>query len=129
VVIAALLVLNRPTFTPTVTGAPSLQLSQTSFDYGDVPMGQYVETVFTVRNMGDKTLVMRGEPIVKVVEGCCPPRAVMSRTILQPGEEATVRLRFTMTPGMGGPHEFQVLLSSNDPALPETYVTILSNWI
>jgi hypothetical protein len=37
-------------------------------------------------------------------------------------------LTFSMHAGMGGPHEFLVLLRTNDPALPERSLVVKSGW-
>jgi hypothetical protein len=58
------------TYSPTVTGQPSASVDQTKFDYGDVKLGTTVNTVFNVKNVGDKDLVFLGEPKVEVLEGC-----------------------------------------------------------
>jgi hypothetical protein len=57
-------------FTPAVTGRPQVAVSQDKFDYGDVKLGQTINTVFDVRNTGDQNLVILGAPQVEVVEGC-----------------------------------------------------------
>ena len=57
-------------YTPTVTGQPQAVLDQTSFDYGDVKLGTTIETVFHVKNTGDRALAILGEPRVEVLEGC-----------------------------------------------------------
>ncbi len=57
-------------YTPKVAGAPSAQIEQTMFDYGDVKLGQTVKTEVRVRNVGDTQLVFAGEPRVEVREGC-----------------------------------------------------------
>lgn len=33
-----------------------------------------------------------------------------------------------MHKGMEGPHDFRVKVDTNDPANPETELTVLSNW-
>lgn len=48
---------------------------------------------------------------------------------LNPGEETTVKVRFSMHAGMGGRHEFRVHIRTNDPVEPEKQVVILSNWV
>jgi hypothetical protein len=58
-------------FEPEVTGAPQVAvLPQDAIDYGDVKLGTTVNTEFKVRNVGDKPLVVIGEPQVEVIEGC-----------------------------------------------------------
>ncbi len=57
-------------FTSEVTGRPQVGVSQDRIDYGDVKLGQTINTVIDVRNTGDQPLVLRGAPQVEVVEGC-----------------------------------------------------------
>ncbi|HML22447.1 MAG TPA: hypothetical protein PKD09_12415 [Aggregatilinea sp.] len=60
-----------PNFEPEVTGAPRVEIVQDEvIDYGDVKLGTTVNTVYTVRNVGDEPLVVSGEPRVELVEGC-----------------------------------------------------------
>ncbi len=62
---------NTPSgFSPEVTGAPALRANQTTIDEGDVKLGGTQRTVFTLKNVGDKTLEIMGEPQVQLVEGC-----------------------------------------------------------
>jgi len=49
--------------------------------------------------------------------------------VLQPGERTTVSMVFMMHGDMGGPHDFQLHLVSNDPAHPDRTVEVLSNWV
>lgn len=121
---------QRPApYVPEVIGSPNAELSTTSIDHGDVQMEQTVESLFTITNTGDQTLRIFGEPRVELVRGCCPPRAIVSQMTLNPGEQATISLRYTMHEMMGGPHEFRVHVTTNDPNQPTIYLTSLSNWI
>ncbi|MFN8467898.1 MAG: hypothetical protein U0X20_20225 [Caldilineaceae bacterium] len=61
---------STTSYTPEVTGAPSAQIEQTMFDYGDVKLGQTIKTQIPVKNVGDTQLAFSGEPRVEVVEGC-----------------------------------------------------------
>jgi hypothetical protein len=116
-------------YTPEVTGKPAARIDQEHFDYGDVPVGKMVSTVFHVKNVGDQTLLILDTPYVEVVEGCCPPQTTVSSKRLEPGQEATVSMNFTMHPGMAGYHEFLVHVVTNDPEAEHLNVTVLSNWI
>lgn len=46
-----------------------------------------------------------------------------------PGDETTVSLRFSMHPGMEGPHEFRVHVLTSDWRQPNIQLTVLSNWV
>ena len=120
---------GRNAYVPEFTGGPRAQLNQTAFDYGDVKNNSTVETVFTVKNVGDRQLYFKREPVVAVVEGCCPPQAHIDRSELMPGESAEVHMTFSMHEGMDGPHDFRVKVISNDAQEPEQEVTVLSNWV
>lgn len=116
-------------FVPSVIGAPHIAFAQDSVDHGDVHYGKTVESVFKFRNEGDEQLIILGEPHVQVVEGCCPPRAIVSDSVIEPGEEATITLRYSMSEGMGGEHLFNVHVRTNDPDASETTLSAASNWI
>lgn len=57
-------------FTPAVSGGPRVDVPQDYFDYGEVKLGEFVKTVFDVRNVGDQPLTILGEPRVELIEGC-----------------------------------------------------------
>jgi hypothetical protein len=118
-----------PPYAPEVMGKPHAVVSTTLIDHGDLQMEEYAESVFVIRNTGSQSLRILGEPRVELVQGCCPPRAIVSRMTLQPGEETTISLRFTMHEMMGGPHEFRVHVATNDPDQAAIPLTILSNWL
>jgi hypothetical protein len=132
VVIGAALALSRssqPKVTVDVSGKPNLVVDKSVIDFGDVQYEKPVTAVFTVSNTGDQPLQLLQQPRLEVLQGCCPPQAVASSTILNPGETGTISVRFTMHEGMGGQHEFLVHLLTNDPAQAETQLRIFSNWI
>lgn len=120
---------QRPPYIPEVTGRPAVQVSQTSFDYGDQHYNNPVTTEFKVKNTGDQTLLILGDPQIEILEGCCPPRVSTSNRQLAPGDEATVSFTFSMHAGMDGPHHFRVHVRTNDPENPDQYVEVYSNWI
>lgn len=69
-IVAAMTGSRRGPFEPEVTGAPRAEFDQTSIDHGSMRFEQPVESVFKVRNVGDQTLTILGEPRVELVEGC-----------------------------------------------------------
>lgn len=120
---------NSTPYVPEVTGAPHAEVSTALIDHGDMQMEEFAESTFRIRNTGDQPLRILEEPRVELVQGCCPPRAIVSRMTLQPGEETTISLRFTMHNMMGGAHEFRLHVPTNDPTQAVIPLTILSNWI
>ncbi len=127
--IAAVVANQRPPYVPEVTDRPAVRISQEYFDYGTVHYSQVVNTSFQVKNVGDETLYVLGEPRIEVVEGCCPPKTQITAKTLHPGEEATVSFAFQMSAGMDGPHDFRVHVLTTDPVEPEKTVQVLSNWV
>ncbi len=61
---------QTPAEPPEVTGAPSLKVDRPEIDEGDRKLRVPVRTVFHLKNVGDHTLNILGEPQVQVVEGC-----------------------------------------------------------
>jgi hypothetical protein len=126
---ALFLLLNSRPYTPEVSGMPSGIVSQERFDYGEVKLGSWVQTDFTIKNVGDQPLHILDQPYIEVVEGCCPPEMTVNKTRLQPGEEALVSTRFMMHGDMGGKHDFVAHVMTDDPLEPDKQVHILSNWV
>lgn len=54
----------------TVKGGPSLQVNKEMIDFGDVPLGMWVQATFEVANVGDQPLRFREAPYIRVVAGC-----------------------------------------------------------
>ena len=118
-----------PDFEPQVTGGPRVEAWKTRCWITAGQAEPVINTVYTVRNVGDEPLLILGEPRVEVVEGCCPPRAVVSSMVIDPGHEGRISMSYSMHEGMGGPHEFRVHLKTNDPVEPTKYLTIYSDWV
>ena len=57
-------------FIPQVLGAPRVAVAEEVLDYGDVKMETPIKSIFEVQNVGDKPLIIYGEPMVELVEGC-----------------------------------------------------------
>lgn len=52
------------------SGTPRLAVAQDTIDLGTIRFNNPAQSVFTVRNTGDGSLVVLGEPQVELVEGC-----------------------------------------------------------
>jgi hypothetical protein len=61
---------QQANYSPQVSGAPRLSIASDTLDHGYVKLGTTVNSVFSVRNVGDKLLQILGEPRVELVEGC-----------------------------------------------------------
>jgi hypothetical protein len=55
---------------PPVAGSPRVFVAQDRIDHGDVKLNATIDSVFTIRNIGDQDLIILGEPRVELVEGC-----------------------------------------------------------
>jgi hypothetical protein len=106
-----------------------LHVDQELIDFGDVPVGRMVTASFNLSNTGDQPLVFSHPPVPTVVEGCCPPRIQSGATTLQPGQQTTLSMEFTMNAGMDGPHDFRIGLQTNDPSQASKELVVLSNWV
>lgn len=62
---------NKPaSFTPEITGGPSLRADKEKVDLGDVKLGQTVQVSFEISNVGDQSLKFSKAPYIEVKEGC-----------------------------------------------------------
>jgi hypothetical protein len=59
-----------PNFTPKVSGASSLEVTQPFFDLGDQHFNNTVQVVYNLQNVGDQALHIQEIPRVEVLEGC-----------------------------------------------------------
>lgn len=64
------LVLITGDTTKSENGSPKLVVDQPVIDEGYQKLDKTIRTSFTLRNEGDATLRIQGEPQVKLVEGC-----------------------------------------------------------
>lgn len=69
--------------------APKIEFEEETFSFGEVYQGAKVEHVFTFRNGGDEPLT-----IDKVRTSCGCTAALLSATVLQPGEAGELRTSF-----------------------------------
>jgi hypothetical protein len=57
-------------YEPEYSGGARAEVVGTVIDHGDVPFNRFVESVFTIQNVGDQPLQILDVPQVVVVEGC-----------------------------------------------------------
>jgi hypothetical protein len=114
-------------FQPEAEG-PRVSIDRQVIDFGKRPLNVPVEATFRVRNVGSQDLRILDTPQIQVLEGCCPPEVLVGKMNLEPGEETTVSMSFSMHEGMDGPHDFRLHLRTNDPQEPEKELKVLSDW-
>lgn len=59
-----------PAYVPEITGGAHVAVDKEEVDYGDVKFDTTVVSEFKVKNVGDEPLIILGEPVVEIVEGC-----------------------------------------------------------
>jgi hypothetical protein len=101
---------------------PRLEFAGNSnFNFGDIYRGQKVTHVFTIKNSGNDTLV------IKNVSASCGCTAAMASTSVVP-PKSTSKLDVTFnSEGYGGPAHKTVTVISNDPVNPSQQVNITAN--
>jgi hypothetical protein len=98
-------------------GVPRLQLTETSFDFGEALEGSTVSHDFSVSNTGSAVL-----KIDQVGPACVCMKADFDESIA-PGGKGKISLTVDLT-GYKGPLEMVVMVVSNDPENPDTSLSI-----
>src|SRR5207244_13250580 len=93
---------------------PSIDVSQTSLDFGPVSIGQSNDLTLTIRNTGNNQLTVNSL-ISNNSQFSVPPPPTAPFTTA-PGGQQTVTLRFTPNPV--GPHGGRLTINSTAPARP-----------
>ncbi len=71
IIVAFFVFQEKPTsFTPAVTGGPSLMVDKEKVDLGDMKLGNPAQVSFTITNVGDQPLSFSKTPYIEVKEGC-----------------------------------------------------------
>ena len=60
----------QPSLSQDLVEGPRLNVIQDTIDEGDFQYGTMIRTTFHLKNVGDQTLKILGEPQVELVEGC-----------------------------------------------------------
>lgn len=107
--------------------APHLSLPRleftgsSSFDFGDIYRGQKATHLFTIKNSGNDTLV------IKNVSASCGCTAAMAlESVIPPQSTAELSVTFN-SEGYGGRTHKTVTVISNDPVDPSRQVSITAN--
>ena len=95
-----------------------LQVKENHWNFGSVIVGDKLNHVFTLKNIGGKTLHIKG-----IEADCACTAAVPSKMTLRPGETTHLKVSLDTT-DRGGKLIKQVVLFSDDPVSPTTSVTI-----
>lgn len=103
-------------------GTPVIVLDASALDLGEMPNGEVVERVVTVRNDGDAPLV-----VDTVTTSCGCTTAALEPMTIEPGESGMLSIAFDSGahgPELRGPLMREVMIASNDPVMPEAVVAV-----
>lgn len=100
--------------------AQTISFDKTTFDYGNVKAGADGHRFFTVKNIGDKPLIISE---VKPSCGCTTPE--WSKDPILPGKTAQIKVGYNT--GIKGAFNKLIEVYSNDPASNRTVLYIKGN--
>ncbi len=100
--------------------AQTISFDKTTFDYGNVKAGADGHRFFTVKNTGDKPLIISE---VKPSCGCTTPE--WSKDPILPGKEAKIKVGYNT--GIKGPFNKLIEVYSNDPQNSRSVLYIKGN--
>lgn len=100
--------------------AQTISFDKTTFDYGNVKAGADGHRFFTVKNTGDKPLIISE---VKPSCGCTTPE--WSKDPILPGKEAKIKVGYNT--GIKGAFNKLIEVYSNDPANNRSVLYIKGN--
>lgn len=103
-----------------LASAQTISFDKTTFDYGNVKSGSDGHRFFTVKNTGDKPLIISE---VKPSCGCTTPE--WSKDPILPGKSAKIKVGYNT--GLKGIFSKSIEVFSNDPANNRSVIFIKGN--
>lgn len=100
-----------------LASAQSISFDKTVFDYGKITAGSDGHRYFTVKNTGDKPLILTE---VKPACGCTTPE--WSKDPILPGKSAQIKVGYNTN--LSGAFSKPIEVFSNDPKNPRSVLTI-----
>lgn len=100
-----------------MASAQSISFDKTTYDYGTVKTGADGHRMFTVKNTGDKPLIISR---VQASCGCTTPE--WSQDPIMPGKTAQIKVGYNTT--IVGPFTKIIEVYSNDPENSRSVITI-----
>jgi len=99
---------------------PTISLSEEEWDFGKIKEDERPVHIFTIKNIGREELI-----ISRVRSSCGCTATMLSSDNIKPGQSAELQITFNPT-GYNGIVKKDVTIESNDPQLPTTKVTIIT---
>lgn len=103
-----------------IASAQSISFDKTTYDYGNIKMGADGHRMFTVKNTGDKPLIISK---VQASCGCTTPE--WSQDPIMPGKTAQIKVGYNTT--IVGPFAKNIEVYSNDPKVGRETIMIKGN--
>lgn len=100
-----------------VASAQTISFDKTTYEYGTVKTGADGHRYFTVKNTGDKPLILSD---VKASCGCTTPE--WSKDPIMPGKTAQIKVGYNTT--INGPFQKIIEVFSNDPVNSRSVLNI-----
>ena len=106
---------------------PKIEITPSSFNFGEIEFGKIVEYAFRVKNTGSEVLEIK-----RVATSCACTIARVNKETLEPGQETELKVKYD-TAAMGdgshgrGKQERIIYVKSSDPLKPQTEVMIYAN--
>lgn len=106
---------------------PKIEITPTTYDFGEVEYGKIVEYQFKVKNLGNQILEIK-----RVATSCACTTAKINTQTIDPGETAELLVTYdTAAMGRGshgkGKQERIIYIKSNDPEKPQVEMMIYAN--
>jgi hypothetical protein len=108
-------------------GSPQIDVETEQVDLGEVTNGEIVEWDMLLSNTGNAPL-----EIQSVSASCGCTTATVDRTLILPGEEAILHVRFDSGahgPDLVGEFSRQIFIASNDADRPEIRIDFTANLV
>ena len=99
-------------------GNPTMDMAETTFDFGEITQGTKIEHVYKFKNNGTADLKL-GRP--KTSCGCTA--SLLSKDIIPPGSEGEIKVTFNSS-GKRGKQNRRITIPSNVPGMEKVQITI-----
>jgi hypothetical protein len=101
--------------------APVASFETKSIDFGNLQIGKKADCDFVLKNTGKSNLIVR-----KTKASCGCTAVTLGETTIAPGASTTIRASFDSS-GKSGRQQKSITVITNDPANPETHLTIMGS--
>ena len=104
-----------------VASAPVVNFEEKTFDFGEINQGDEVEHTFTIKNSGQRDLIIR-----RVKTSCGCTAVTPEKKIISKNESVPLKVKFNSR-GKRGRQNKSITVITNDPKNPTTILRVSSN--